>query len=535
MPQTQPLENKTEEQKAESKSWGALYEEKLRKRVLINEQCRNDLLFRQVVLETCKEDFEFWCDNFAWTFDPRSEQAQKPFILYEKQRIYAKWTIGLIDNGENGFVDKSRDVGATVTTMNILLWYWLFREGFSARVGSRKEDYVDKQQDRDTLFAKADYTLDRLPEWMVPSGYNAQKHRNRMLLYNPEKQSTISGESSNSNFARGGRQKVVYFDELGFWAEARSAWQSAGDVTKTRLGMSTPPQENEPGYSFLYKLKSGQEGAVKKLEFDYFDVPWKDEVWNKEQQMNRSKEEYEREVLRSYGGTGEGKVYQKEFETNVVYDYTLEYNPKLPLFVAWDFGLDGTAMNWFQIDFNISKVYWIDSYEHADKIIDFFIPFVTGVIVSGEYEYTDEEVEMIARHGKWSKTVTHFGDPDVAKKSYISGDSKGDPTSTREILTKNGIYVQSKAHPGHYQMKQITTLLFRRLIVNPDRCAHAVDCILSSTYPKRRDNSMSTVGVSAPIHNWTSHHRSCVEYFAHNEPQMNFAERTKRKVLKRGR
>src|SRR5690606_18490661 len=305
--------------------------------------------------------------------------------------------------------------------------------------------------------------------------------------------------------------------------------------TKTRISMTTPPSESEPGYMFIYALKSGQEGHVKTFEFDASDIPWKDEEWHQRQRLQRSKEEYEREVLRSYGGTSEGKVYQEEFEANVKFDYGLEYDPKLPLFVSWDFGLDGTAMNWFQKDFSTNQVFWIDSYENRGKIIDFFIPFVTGIITSGEYEYTDEELEMISRHSKWAKAITHFGDPDVNKRSVILGNNRGEPTTTKKLLWEKGIYVQNKPHPGHYQLKQVTTLLFRRLTVNPDRCEYAINCLVRATYPRRRDNSMSTTGVAAPIHNWTSHHRTSVEYFAHNEPTINLAERKVRKIIKYGR
>jgi hypothetical protein len=43
----------------------------------------------------------------------------------------------------NGLIDKPRDVGATFTAMTWTLYHYLFDE-FSARIGSRKEDYVPR-------------------------------------------------------------------------------------------------------------------------------------------------------------------------------------------------------------------------------------------------------------------------------------------------------------------------------------------------------------------------------------------------------
>ncbi len=179
-------------------------------------RAETDLVFRYEVLNRCYEDTIYWFDMFAWTLDPRREPSELPFVLYDGRQIeYIKWLEDLLIDPRDVFVDKPRDVGATAMTINFMLKHWIFDDYFNARIGSRKEDYVDKTGDPDTLFYKLDYTLARLPKWMLPPGWKEHVHRSHMRLMRPDNSNTIVGESANSSFARGGRQTIVFFDEIG--------------------------------------------------------------------------------------------------------------------------------------------------------------------------------------------------------------------------------------------------------------------------------------------------------------------------------
>lgn len=476
----------------------------------------NDPELQAVLREKCRLDDEFFFDVFCWTFDPRLPDPVIPFILYPKQRKLIAWLNSLLErsrNGEkvNGLIDKPRDVGATFTVMTWVLKHFIFDE-FSARVGSRKEDYVDKKGEQDTLFFKFDFNIQRVPKWLLPEGWNSDQ-RTSMLLKNPQNSNNISGESANPNFGRGGRKTLSVFDEHAFWEYARSSWESAGESTNFRLSMSTPPETGRD--SHFYKLLTGTMGRIEKFEFDWTDVPSRDQQWMQTQRETKSEEELAREILKSYEGTLEGKAYATDFRLAKL--STVDYQPHLPLFVTWDFGLDTVAMIWLQKDLQANKLYIIDSYSNTNKSIDFYVPFVTGNPESGVHEYTPEEIKMMDRHKTWSRTITHFGDPDVNKRAVKDGES------TKDVLERMGVYVQTKSWAGRtwQDIKENVKLSFRRLEINELRNEVFISAMRNAKFPKKREGSQSTSEPIKPVHDWTSHFRSSYEYFVDNEP---FAE-----------
>jgi len=503
------------------------YKQILLERLETRERCKTDLVFRLRVLRRCYTDTLYWFDMFAWTLDPRHTPTQIPLIPYQGKQIqYIQYLDNLLENPKDVFIDKPRDVGATVIFSLWCLKQFLFRDGFNARLGSRKEDYVDKTGDPDTLFYKIDFALQKLPKWMLPTRWSNQKNRSHMRLDRPDNSNTIVGESSNPSFARGGRQTIVLFDEIGFWSWAKPAWESAGDVTNIRVAMTTPPDTGRN--SFAWKLLSGQAGTVERFNFDYTDIPWKDAEWLKDQKKRRSDEEFQREINKSYSSSMKGTVYAEDWISNVYEGDEIDYDPELPLFTTWDFGLDAVSMIWLQKDLKTEKVYLIDSYTNSDKTIDFYIPFVTGRVVSGVYEYSKKELEKIRLHRDWRSDITHFGDPDVKKQSVVT------KNSAKDVLQKQGIYIQSKGWGGrtHYDMREKTKLMLRRLEVNTLRNEYMIECIKSARYPESREGSQSTAGITKPIHDWTSHYRSALEYFADNEGGIKINKKIRKKGIK---
>lgn len=496
-------------------------------RAEILQKAETDIELQAALKRECQLNDKFFIDTFCWTFDPRLTDPTIPFILYPKQEKLIDWLNVLLQRSRKGekinaFIDKPRDVGATFTFMTWCLAHFLF-DDFSARVGSRKEDYVDKKGEQDTLFYKLDFNLERIPKWLLPEGFSFENNRARMILTNPESTSGISGESANPNFGRGGRKSVTMFDEHGFWEWARSSWESAGESTNFRIAMTTPPESGKDSHS--YKLRSGQMGKVEVFEFDWTDVPTRDEKWFTSAKENKSDEEMAREVLKSYDGTTEGKVYAVDFRFITLSN--VDFKGELPLFAWWDFGLDTVAIEWIQKDMVTNKLYMIDSYANSNKAIDFYIPFITGTIPSGIHEYTDTELEMIERHKNWSKTITHFGDPDVKKRAVKDGES------TWDVLKKFGIIMQFKDWSGREwkDLKEQTKLSFRRLEVNELRNELFLSAMRNARYPKKRESSQSTTEATKPVHDWTSHFRSAYEYGIDNEPTFENQDRRAKQFI----
>lgn len=200
-----------------------------------------------VLREVSSRDILLWFNIFGWTlsnfakYEGRSDLSDYPFVTYDFQD---EFILGLKDGIEKGydiFADKSRDMGVTWLIIGVFVWFWLFSfKRVQFKLGSRKEDYVDKSGDMDTLFEKARYMTDRLPAYLLPLGFDRKKHSTYMKVYNPFSGSALIGEATNRDFARGGRQNAVLFDEFEAWEMADEAYRSASDATPCKIVVGTP-------------------------------------------------------------------------------------------------------------------------------------------------------------------------------------------------------------------------------------------------------------------------------------------------------
>ena len=420
-----------------------------------------------------------------------------------------------IDTGEDLFVEKSREMGVSYTTTALFLWYWLYVPGSNFLVGSRKEDYVDNTRGtseiltnkEESLFGKLEYMLMRLPHDLRPKGFEFKNHSNYMSLINPELGNIISGESANPNFSRGGRQKAILLDEFAFWDNDAAVWGSTADTTNCRLVVTTPGIRP----SKAKRLREGRDGEkIKIVTLTYKLDPRKDDAWVAKQKERRSSEDFAREVLINWDNSITGKVYP-EITNKELGEF--HYEPGWPLYLSWDFGLDGVAMNWWQINPKNNKPRLIESYFNSNKPIHFYFP-LTGQPIDSLYDYTPEDLDAIRAVSQFKKAI-HYGDPDVAKRSITSRTL----SSTRDELAKVGVYVQSNAKAQKFDNRREKTkvMLQQGIEINSTpRNLHWLECIENARYPQRSEHSTATNAIERPIHDWTSHHRTALEYFCVN-------------------
>ncbi|HAG51721.1 MAG TPA: hypothetical protein DCL42_10380 [Deltaproteobacteria bacterium] len=205
-------------------------------------RCETDTDLRAEVKELCKQDILFWVNCFCSTKDPRRKPDLLPYITYPYQDEHILEVKTAIDSQEDYLNDKSRDMGASWDILYVFTWFWLFEKGSDFRVGSRKEEYVDKLNDIDTLLEKIRFCLRYQPTWMLPDGFDFNKHAGFMRIVNPVLGNAIVGESANPHFGSGGRRKAILLDEFAKWEEsvAVAAWTSTADVTPCRIVISTP-------------------------------------------------------------------------------------------------------------------------------------------------------------------------------------------------------------------------------------------------------------------------------------------------------
>lgn len=460
--------------------------------------------------ERCRKDPVYFVDTYCTTFNPRVPPYNFPFRLYPFQKEALLWVVAHIDAGKDGVIEKSRDMGATWLVLCAVAWYWLFKPGFQAKIGSRKQDDVDTIGDMSTLFPKLEYLIRNLP--FEPDGFSLEKNRTFMRLVNPMNGNVIVGESSNPNFSRSGRYRVVLFDEGAFWSDIGSAWPSAGDSTPCRLMITTPPEK----VNFAKYLRFS--GKTDVLTLHWRQHPLKDEAWYEGEKSRRTPEELAREVDINWEGSVTGRVYP---EVARVREGPFPYRPDWPLYVSHDPGRkpDPWAVGWFQVNPETGRYRLVDSYEKHGQDAEWWLPFF-GRPIDSTYAYTPDELALIEVTKEW-KQASHVGD----QAGRMTNPTNGESVYSR--LSDNGIHVSSNTKANDLETrKRYARQVLSSLDVNgTPRNRYFMECVRSARYPDLGENSNRVTPNSVPVHDWTSHTRTMLEYFAVNIDMRREADR----------
>ena len=492
--------------KIDSKVYPRDLEKNLKWRMKVEQECMKSQKALQYCLTLCKEDISFFFNFALWTYDPRSEDKYLPFLTYDFQDETLEFLGSNYKNNNDALIEKSRDMGASWMVLGFILHKWLFEDGFSALIGSYIENLVDDKDNLDTHFGRLEMMINGLPPFLKPKGYKAKDHRSYMKLINPDNKNMIVGAAPTERFSRQGRYSLIWGDEFAFWTRGRSAWTSMGDATKTRIVSSTPNGKGNKYAELALKSK------INKITLHWRMHPLKDAKWYEKECERRTPEEIAQELDISYNKSTSNRVYPEFGERN--YSEKQEYDSTQPLFVSWDFGLkDETAIIWLQQDKKANTVRIIDAYQNSGKLIDFYVSLITGEYLSG-HEYAETERRLIDKHRGW-KPAIHFGDPTGNNKNQVSG------KSVIQVLAQHGININ--VNYKKFKIKDrvhSTKLLIRRLLVDKD-LEEFIDAMEGSRYPERPEGSQSVTPVTKPIHDWTSHFRTALEFYAVNEKVKN--------------
>ncbi len=484
------------------------YQQKLILRLKLNDACEHSAEARAAIWNACvrkdnpAEGAIFFIENFGWTFDPRphANPNNLPFILFEYQKQAIREMIEHVDNGRDWLIEKSRDMGVSwVIFVWVPLWYWLFRDGVNILSGSYKEALVDNRS-KDSLFGMLDYSIDSLPKWLLPKGFNKEKHRTQMKLTNPVTGNLISGDTMNPDFGRGTRKTVILYDELGSWDYAKDAWESGGDSTSCRIANSTPK-----GYNFYGVLR---DSGIDVSTYHWKLHPLKDQQWYEFECARRTPEEVAQELDISYNKSQEGRVYSEWSDTNIEVG-VYEYDDQLPLYVGWDFGnTDDTAIIWMQPDGGKWRI--VDTYRNSGKTIDFYIPFITGILPSDGYLYTKDDLELIQSHKYWKKG-THFGDPAGRFTNSVVN------FTVLDVLKQHGIHINFKDQWKEFNIRKTAAkkIIMDGICINKNKRTDYFNlCMMNASYPKVKNEGIAETRSFKPKHDYTSHYRSAFEYLA---------------------
>jgi phage terminase large subunit len=243
-------------------------------------------------------------EDWGVTFDPRNLEkgrpALVPFLLFPKQREFIEWTVERWQNQEPGIVEKSRDMGISWLAVSLAASFALFRPGFVAGFGSRKEVYVDSKDSPKSLFWKARQFVKHLPpEFRGP--WDEQKHAPYMRVSFPESDAYMAGEAGDG-IGRGDRTSIYFVDESAHLERPELVDASLSQTTNCRIDMSSVNGSANP---FAEKRFSGR---IKVFTFHWRDDPRKDEAWYAKQCAELPATVVAQEIDISYSASVEGIV-----------------------------------------------------------------------------------------------------------------------------------------------------------------------------------------------------------------------------------
>lgn len=455
----------------------------------------------------------YFCDNFLRTHDATKNPSDLPFKLYPYQKRYIRRLLKCIDDGEDIFVDKTRQMGVTYTTLALFLWLWLFRPGFTALIGSRKQDLVDGRKGGEigskdeSLFAKLGYMLERLPPFLLPLGFEKRKHFTYMTLINPENGSAITGESSNPNFSRGGNFSTILLDEFAFWDDGWAVWGATADSTKCRIVVTTPGKKP----SKAKRLRFGLDGE----KILIYPIPWKEHPekntakWLDAEKERRGEEDFNREIMMDWGLSIKGRIYP---ELEKAQYGKFPFIPDEQLYVSGDYGLDGTVFLFWQRNPKNGKWRLIDSISYEEEPIEYSFP-LWGKPIDSAFIYDSFFLRAIEEISKYPPAI-HFGDPSINKRS-----GNKEKESDRDKLAKIGVYVISYTQDNSidYRVKQTKIFLKNGLEVNEsDRNYIALDMMKAYRWKQWDEDHESTATFRKPVHDSSSHFATSMEFMAVN-------------------
>lgn len=464
--------------------------------------------FEEMKLKASEDPIYFF-ETFLKIYNPNKTPTETPFKLYSYQKRLIRDLLSCIETGEDVFVDKTREMGVSYVSLGIILWLWLFRPGFTALIGSRKEELVDGRRggvigSKDaSLFSKLGYMLERLPPFIVPAGFIPKKHFTFMSLINPENGNAVTGESANPNFSRSGRYTLIFLDEFAFWPDAYRVWGGTADATHCRIVVTTPG--DRPGKAKRLRFGLDHE-KIKIIEVPYYLHPEKNAKWLKEQRERRSEDEFNREIMMDWGLSVKGRIYP---ELDKASYGKFPFIPNQPLYVSNDYGLDGGAFLFWQQNPKNGKFRLIDSFFHQDEPIEFYFPLF-GKPIDSAFTYSNEQLKAFEEISQYPPG-THFGDPSLRKRS-----GNKDKESDLDKLAAIGIYVYTytKENTIDYRVKTTKTYLKNGIEINEsERNYVAFDLMKAYRWKTWEEDHDTTATFRKPVHNASSHMATAMEYF----------------------
>ncbi len=462
------------------------------------QKAEDDPELAAAIVERCRKDRNYFFNNWLWTFDPRREVFKiLPFKLWDFQKEYLDELDYCYKNQEPLLVEKTRDMGFSWLTLGWFLHKMIFEKGFSCGVGSQKFSKVDTLDDMDSLLEKVRFMLRRLPPFLR-GDWNDKIHTKTGLIVIPETNSTMTGEGGD-NIGRGGRKSAYLLDEFAHVQRSSIVQEAISQNCGMRIYGSTPKGKGNEFARLRWK------SPIRRFSMHWKRHPNKDRIWYEKQKETMTPEMIAQELDISYSKSVKGKVY-KWFNSEIHASKRVKYNPNHDIYLTFDWGINDPTACLFLQDYG-GKIRIFDFFEESDTEI--------SRIFTNEVIPRLSKLRRGNRNLHISDVAGWYGDPDGRNRNLVTG------TSVANWVEKN-YHIKLRFHlPNHIGPRILSTRKMGtdgRIEVDSD-LTHVVDCLENYRYPEKDHGENEK-----PLHDWTSHLCSSLEYYCVFEHPVVFEE-----------
>lgn len=508
--------------------------------------------------EKCARDPAYWMAVWLRVFEPRrrgSGYGFLPFIPFAAQvdvLNQLRWCLEQEDENADAIWSKCRGWGASWLMCVFALWGWVFSQDWpgsppwNVLLLSRKEELVDSKQQR-SLFWKIDRLMRDLPDWQMPKGWNPDHHRQKGIILNPENGNELGGESTNTKAGRGDRATWAGLDEFQAMPNGMTIWSTIAETTDHRIGVGTEGLDEGPHH---YNLGIGRNAELgidafpHLIESNWYQNPFNDNEWYERQRKRYAADldAFEREINRNpWSGTS---TWYYPWAWNKVARDDLKAVSGYASFVAIDPGFrDPTALVAVQEHPDDGLVV-VDSYAIEGKEADYFVPLLKPDLFEkddphwrdkpyatwvGRQKDPDEPApvfEYDERALAFARTVATMGSPTFVGDTYGESQQGATNDSVYSRWRRYGLVInvdRKTADAVTKTVKMGRTHLGRKEAMN-DRAhrfafagtpgARMVLKALQNCKYKPRGDRLTQTEPKEPLHDWTSHYVTAMEFLA---------------------
>lgn len=448
----------------------------------------------------CKVDDIYFIYNYCWTIDTRKLE-NKIFMMKPWPHLLdlIKELNKAVEGGYNVIIEKSRDMGISWTIMAWQLHKTLFTEGWMSLNISRKEAEVeDPGKTPKSLFGRLEFMHSRLPSYL------------KMRIDNPflafkckSNNSYISGESANVNAGRDMQYSFILIDEAGMIPVLEEMWQSVANSSNCIVLNSTPPRlgkEHKFGQLRFMKTADGK-SAFKVLSYHWKQHPEKNAVWFAKKSRNMTEEDIARELDINWEKSVTLKIYHEFDESFHVPPEVIPYNPRLSIYMSFDFGLDDPeSILFYQIIRDADK-------EDMPVVID---EYEKGNLLTHEHFFNIKKILYEMKYKGKIPEIKATGDPEGKKRERTSR------VSVVQTYAKLGLNIDIK-EAGLEERRRSVKLLLKgkdslgnpRILISR-KCTNLIEALKSH---QRKNKDEMEARRTKHTHSATSLEFFCVKYF----------------------